>query len=86
MKIEGKTILEIRGYNFAPYQSAAKYGIIHTVKTSGDDEPKGESHQPSWNTTVVAERRCARKGNMFQKAARLDCRMGGQSIERDIPF
>ena len=30
-----------------------------------------------WNTTVVAERRCARKGNMFQKAARLDFRMGG---------
>ena len=25
-----------------------------------------------WNTTVVAERRCARKGNMFHKAARLD--------------
>ena len=35
---------------------------------------------------MVAERRCARKGNMFQKAARLDFRTGGLTFARGLPF
>ena len=37
--------------------------------------------QPSWNTTVVAERRCARKGNMFHEAVRLDCKANGFAFD-----
>ena len=39
-------------------------------------------HPPTeWNTTVVAERRCARKGNMFQEAVRLDWKTGGFAFD-----
>ena len=56
-----------------------QYDIISTVKTLGVEEPKGDSHQPSRNTTVVPAK-CGdvpERENMFQKAARLDPKMGG---------
>ncbi len=62
-------------------------GVLLNYWPSRHQERCAKAHPPTeWNTTVVAERRCARKGNMFQKAARLDRRMGGQSIERELPF
>ena len=60
--------------------------VLLNYPPSRHQERCAEAHPPTeWNTTVVAERRCARKGNMFQKAARLDRRMGGQSIAGSIP-
>ena len=39
-----------------------------------------------WNTTVVAERRCARKGNMFQRSSVLIARWAAVRLRGDNPF